>query len=289
MNQRYQDWSLIIIDDASSDNSFAICKTFEEKDSRIKVYRNEHNLGMVANWNKGISLSHGEYFIKLDADDVWHTSMLAQCLTIMESHPDVALLFTKYINIDVNSNVIPTSEIVLPEFAKDKSFSCVPLVKMGVNEMLRYPIMRQGLSLIRRKIFNEIGEYRYLLSKETQASSDTEFYFRVGCDHRIFCLDEVYYYYRIHPESISSLDQTRHYQQKKMYEVKWVINDYYFNNAKISKREWKKNRTHCLFDYRKHLAYQYRTDRKWVHAFYYFFRNMIMAPAKTISFYLTRI
>ena len=181
LSQTCQDWELFIIDDNSKDNSYAVAKAFELKDKRIKVFKNETNSGMMGNWNKGIEMCHSEYFVKLDADDIWHPDFLKESFNIMSSFPEVALVFTKYININDAGETIPDSELSLPEFAKEKSFNTIDLVNQGQDKMLSYPILRQGLSLIRTKVFKEIGVYRYLLTKETQASTDTEFYFRVGC------------------------------------------------------------------------------------------------------------
>lgn len=124
------------------------------------------------------------------------------------------MVFSRYLNIDENGLSLKDSEISLPYFAKDKAFSCVSLVENG-TDMLKYSILRQGLSAMRQKLFNEIGTYRLLLSPETQAATDTEFYFRVGCHYKIFCIDKCYYYYRIHQASISATDKNQGLEEKK--------------------------------------------------------------------------
>lgn len=80
LQQTFQDWELIILDDCSTDNSYIVAKALETKDSRIKVYKNSHNLGMLGNWNEGIKYCHSEYFAKLDADDLWHHKMLEESM-----------------------------------------------------------------------------------------------------------------------------------------------------------------------------------------------------------------
>ncbi|NJL12530.1 MAG: glycosyltransferase family 2 protein [Microscillaceae bacterium] len=219
LNQTFKDWELIVLDDCSTDNSYEIAKAFEAKDSRIQVKKNTQNLGMMGNWNEGIKYCKAEYFVKLDADDLWHPEILEKSLEILEKIPEVGLVFTKYINIDENGVPIRDSEIALPVFAQNKPFSCVPLVQSGVDKMLSYSILRQGLSVMRRKIFDEIGVYRHLLTPETQASTDTEFYFRVGCHYQIYCINHCFYYYRIHTKSISSIDKNQGLQERKMFEV----------------------------------------------------------------------
>ncbi|WP_187115305.1 glycosyltransferase [Treponema pectinovorum] len=81
--QSISDFELIICDDNSNDGTFEILKNYEEIDSRIKIYRNENNLGFRKNFEKAISLSSGEYIALCDQDDIWiedHLKILAENL-----------------------------------------------------------------------------------------------------------------------------------------------------------------------------------------------------------------
>lgn len=83
LNQSISDFELIICDDNSNDGTFEILKNYEEIDSRIKIYRNENNLGFRKNFEKAISLSSGEYIALCDQDDIWiedHLKILAENL-----------------------------------------------------------------------------------------------------------------------------------------------------------------------------------------------------------------
>jgi glycosyltransferase involved in cell wall biosynthesis len=289
LNQTFEDWELIVLDDCSTDNSYEIAKSYESSDKRITVKKNTQNLGMMGNWNEGIKYCHSEYFVKLDADDLWHPNLLAESIEILDKMPEVALIFTKYINIDEEGNAIKNSEITLPDFAQNKAFSCVPLVQTGVDKMLSYSILRQGLSVMRRKVFDEIGTYRYLLTLETQASTDTAFYFRVGCHYQIYCIDKPYYYYRVHTQSISSTDKNQGLQAQKMYEVKSVIVDYYYQQGKISHQTKNKFQQQIKFEYFAYLVYAYRVKKSYLKMFYFLGYNLLFTPTKTIQFYLKRI
>lgn len=289
LNQTFEDWELIVLDDCSTDNSFQIAQIFEQKDKRITVKKNTQNLGMMGNWNEGIKYCHSEYFVKLDADDIWHPEMLGKSVDILDTMPNVGMVFTKYINIDENSAIIPNTEITLPDFAKDKAFSCVPLVQSGVDKMLSYSILRQGLSVMRYKIFDKIGAYRYLLSQATQASTDTEFYFRVGCHEDIYCIDNVLYQYRIHQKSISQTDITSNLASQKIYETKYSILTYYYEQQKINYTFLKKNITKIKLQYNFESAYQYRKQKRYRNAIHLMFKNFLIHPLKTIQFYIGRI
>jgi glycosyltransferase involved in cell wall biosynthesis len=69
LSQTLSDIEVICIDDCSSDNSFEILKDYVQKDSRIKVYKNEQNIGQGLTRNKGIDFANGEYIAFVDSDD----------------------------------------------------------------------------------------------------------------------------------------------------------------------------------------------------------------------------
>ena len=71
IEQTISEWELIICDDCSTDGTFTILEEYAEKNSRIKIYRNEKNLGFKKNFEKAISLCSGEYIALSDQDDIW--------------------------------------------------------------------------------------------------------------------------------------------------------------------------------------------------------------------------
>lgn len=78
--QSYNNIEIIIVDDVSTDNTFALVTQWAEKDKRIKCYRNDVNLGFNKNFEKAISLTRGEYIAISDQDDVWFVDKLEQLL-----------------------------------------------------------------------------------------------------------------------------------------------------------------------------------------------------------------
>ncbi len=76
LNQTYSDFELIICDDFSKDNTRLILSEYAAKDSRIKIFFNEENLGFKKNFEKSISLCSGEYIAFSDQDDIWLNNKL---------------------------------------------------------------------------------------------------------------------------------------------------------------------------------------------------------------------
>ncbi|MFB9054539.1 glycosyltransferase family 2 protein [Formosa undariae] len=84
----YQNWELIIVDDRSKDTSVEIAKSFQDKDERIKVYINEHNLGDYPNRNQAASYAKGKYLKYVDADDMIYPHGIELLVYYMEQFPD---------------------------------------------------------------------------------------------------------------------------------------------------------------------------------------------------------
>ncbi len=289
LNQTYQEFEVIVLDDCSTDESYSLALECAATDIRIKVYRNEHNLGMLGNWNKGINLCDSRYFVKLDADDIWETSFLEKAMSVMNSIEKVGIVFTRYINIDENSLIINGSDKPLPFFAKNKSFSCIPLVAQGPKKMLSYPILQQGLSIIRKDVFNKVGPYKHLITEETQAATDTEFYFRAGAHFDIFCIDEPLYRYRVHEQSISVTDKGRLIGDQKIYETKRCIIEYYAGVGLLDKNLAKQflKEIEAIYTFSK-IAYFRNTGN--TSAFLNLLTTTFLRhPLKTLAFYKGRL
>ncbi len=109
--QTVTDWEMIIIDDYSTDSSFSVASEEALRDKRIRVYRNETNMGVASTRNKGLELTNGKYIALLDADDIWLPFKLEKQLEVFKQ-TGCKLCCTSYEFIDVNSNLIKDAYIV---------------------------------------------------------------------------------------------------------------------------------------------------------------------------------
>lgn len=90
--QSFGDFEILAIDDCSTDDSAAIVAGIGNP--RIRLVRNETNLGIPATRNKGLALARGEYFALLDSDDYAFPERLARQSTFLDRHPDFAAVGT---------------------------------------------------------------------------------------------------------------------------------------------------------------------------------------------------
>jgi glycosyltransferase involved in cell wall biosynthesis len=91
LHSSYINFELIILDDCSTDDTFNIAYHYQQKDTRIKLYKNEHNLGQFGNRNKAIALSSGVYIKFLDSDDELTVNGLEVMVKSMEQFPNAGI------------------------------------------------------------------------------------------------------------------------------------------------------------------------------------------------------
>ena len=92
LTQTFSDFQLLVIDDASTDNTWAMLK--HTTDSRLRIERNPANLGVAATLNRGIELTQTEFLARLDADDLCRPQRLALQVRHLEAHPRVGIVGT---------------------------------------------------------------------------------------------------------------------------------------------------------------------------------------------------
>ena len=104
INQSYTEWELIIVDDASIDNTLDVIKKY--KDDRISLYINDKNRGISYSTNLAISKSNGKYIALLDDDDIATKDRLLLQAEYLDNHPSIDILGGRAVNIDEYGNVL---------------------------------------------------------------------------------------------------------------------------------------------------------------------------------------
>lgn len=101
LDQTYQNWELIIVDDCSTDNTDEVVASI--KDDRIKYLKNERNSGAAVSRNRALREAKGRWIAFLDSDDLWMPEKLEKQISFMEKN-DYSFSYTNYEEIDVDGN-----------------------------------------------------------------------------------------------------------------------------------------------------------------------------------------
>ncbi|MEH2339902.1 glycosyltransferase family 2 protein [Nostoc sp.] len=110
IKQTYKNIEIIVSDNCSSENPQAIVASFG--DSRIRFWRHQQNVGMLANQQHGFNMARGKYVASLHDDDIWNEDFLAKLVPILEVNSELIIAFCDQYIIDANGiiNDVGTEE-----------------------------------------------------------------------------------------------------------------------------------------------------------------------------------
>lgn len=111
MEQTFQNWELIVLDDGSRDHTRQIIETLAQQDQRIRNCPNERNMGVARTRNRGFDLCRGRYVALLDSDDIWHPEKLEKQLARAQE-TGAELIFTPYALMDASGAPVGTEYLV---------------------------------------------------------------------------------------------------------------------------------------------------------------------------------
>jgi glycosyltransferase involved in cell wall biosynthesis len=106
MAQEYENFEVIVSDNASTDRTPEICNEYVKRDSRLRYYRNEKNIGAAGNFTRAFELSQGKYFMWAAHDDLWQPSYVSACVEVLERRPEAAVCCTRLRTINEEGEVV---------------------------------------------------------------------------------------------------------------------------------------------------------------------------------------
>ncbi|MBW4532803.1 MAG: glycosyltransferase family 2 protein [Pleurocapsa minor HA4230-MV1] len=184
LKQTYTDFEVVVINDGSTDK-IEEWITQEVSDRQVKLI-SQANLGATAARNTGISESQGEYLAFLDADDLWESTKLAKQVEVLDSHPEVGLVYTwvTYINEQGNS----TGRVVNHQQEGDvwQELTKGNLIECG------------SVPMVRRECFEKCGVFDCNLGSFVE---DWDIWLRIANYYQFKVVKESLVYYRQVPNS----------------------------------------------------------------------------------------
>ena len=189
LKSTYQNFELIIVDDASTDETVKIAKRFAEKDSRIKVYVNEKNFGDYPNRNKAASYAKGKYLKYVDSDDYIYPNGLEVMVRSMEQFPEAGFGLC---SLQPNSEK-PFPFMLHPKQAYEYHFFGPGLFHKG-------PLT----AIFLKSAFDELGGF-----KEERMISDTDMWHRMGLRYPVVLMPDGIVWQRKH--STQELNDAHHF------------------------------------------------------------------------------
>lgn len=173
LNQTFQDFEIIVVDDGSTDNSKDICCSLN--DSRLHYIRHEQNRGGGAARNTGIVAAQGEYIAFQDSDDEWLSDKLERQIQILEkASNEVGVVYTAFIRVD-GSRVF-----YLPSFEVVKKEGNI------LNQLLKGNFVSTQTTMIRMSCFEKVGMFDEMLPR----FQDWELFIRISKNYKFKFISE---------------------------------------------------------------------------------------------------
>ncbi|TMK25452.1 MAG: glycosyltransferase family 2 protein [Actinobacteria bacterium] len=193
LGQTFEDFELLVVDDASTDGTAAIVESFG--DGRIRVLRNERNVGQVPSLNRGLRESRGPYVARIDADDTSKPTRLQRQVEVLDAQQHVALVGTWVDAVDERGRRLGSLRQVLDDY---------------VDFLYRTLVMQVYIShpaaMYRRDEVLALGGY----DEEAAPSEDKDLWRKLALERReARIVAEPLVLYRVHAEQLSQTQTER--------------------------------------------------------------------------------
>jgi len=199
LEQTFQDYELIIVDDASTDDSYGVIREYATRDERIICSRNETNVGMVQNWNTCLEMAHGTYVKFLFGDDCFISdSILELMVSSFEEDPSASLVTSARNYVDENSNLVK----VLSPFGSDGAYDGKQVIRQCL--LLQKNLIGEPTAAMFRREQAERGfdaKYRQLV--------DLEMWFHLLEQGGLVYIDRPLSSFRVHPGQQTAVNVKR--------------------------------------------------------------------------------
>lgn len=192
LKQTYSNIEIIVVDNCSPDKTLAIVNSFN--DPKIKVFKNENNIGMCGNWNRCLDYASGEYIHYLHGDDVLFQNCVEKKINLAKQDSDIVLVFSA--TEIINSNDKP---LMIRRY-KNKNL-ILDGQKLAYESLYKRNIFGEPSNvLFKRKIL----EYTNPFCKELKYATDWELWLRLACFGKIGYIADVLSKYRISDNNTTS-------------------------------------------------------------------------------------
>ncbi|GAA6212664.1 hypothetical protein NBRC116602_24050 [Hyphomicrobiales bacterium 4NK60-0047b] len=185
LNQTFQDFEFIIINDGSTDRSNEIISSYT--DNRIQLIHHDTNLGIVHSLNEGVAQSTGEFIARMDCDDLSRPKRLERQLKFLEENKDV--------------NIVG-AWIKLFGHVRRNFVHKYPVQSKAIKSLMLFenPLAHPTV-MFRREILNQKGKSNYLTN--FPHVEDWAFWFELSKKYKFANISEVLLDYRVHKSSAS--------------------------------------------------------------------------------------
>lgn len=202
-SQTYANYEVIIVDDASTDNTVTIAESESSKLSNHRIIVLPENLGACAARNRGIQLAKGSYIAFLDADDLWLPEKLAKQSAVLEANPEFGAVHCSTTRMDETGTELPDETSEPKQSFNGNVF--VQFFEANISVILTSTV------LVRKSCFEAMAAF----DGSGAVVDDHDFFLRLAARYPIWFIDEALVRYRVIPRSLSRLRAVERIEQHR--------------------------------------------------------------------------
>lgn len=191
LGQSIADLRVLIIDDASSDDTHAVATRLAEADPRVAIISHEHNWGHIRTYNEGIEWACAEYVMLLSADDLLAPSALERATAILDAHPDVVLTHGDCIDW--------MDDLPFPEINSKRGYTWTRQDLIRESCAAGKNLVKTPTVIARTSVQKAVGGYRPNLPH----TGDMEMWLRLAANGSVARIHSVQAVYRLHSTNMS--------------------------------------------------------------------------------------
>ena len=205
LKQTYKDFELIIVDDASTDNSLEVINKYTD-DKRVKTHFFTQNSGLpYKRWNDGADFAEGDYILFAGADDTCAPTLLEKLVEKLEAHPNVGIAYTQSWEIDSQGKTIRDLKIHTDDLDRERWRN--DFVNDGRNEccylIVKNIIPNASGVLMRREKFEKAGRF----DEKLRLVADWMLWAKILLGSDVAFIAEPLNCWRTHPQTVRSNSQ----------------------------------------------------------------------------------
>lgn len=187
LNQAFDDFEFIIIDNRGSKENSALLDDYAKKDNRIVIIRNKTNAGLTKSLNIAIKKSTGEFIARMDGDDISLPDRFSKQISFLKKNPTIDIIGANCSFIDENEKILKRKKITPPNDIKTRLF--------------------KGNFFTHSTFFGKKSVFNELYNEKFNRAQDYEFLLRIsGKGYKLGYMNENVLKYRVNQRGVSSIN-----------------------------------------------------------------------------------
>lgn len=186
LSQSFTDFEVVVVNDASTDETSFVLNEYATRDTRIKIVTNEKNLGLTKSLNRGIGVSSGEYIARMDNGDISYPTRFEKQVAFLDEHKEYSM-------VGSFANLTDDASVVIGQLRYPTKHDDI------VRKLIRHNLFVHSSVMVRRSALEEVGFY----NEAWKYAQDYELFFRMVQRGKVANIAEPLVSYRISEQSIT--------------------------------------------------------------------------------------